>query len=115
MNSCDDLRPCPAADRVRDLWKHHGVLWRLGSYGENVVSDGERRELQDAINRIQRLSDEHWYVLDPSCNLMEDKAWLGPAGSRLNDSTHDDRRELRTQLARAVESARDKLSSLPGT
>lgn len=77
------------------------------------MSAGERRDLQEALNRIQRLSDEHWRVLDPSCNLMEDDAWLGPAGRKLNGSVHDDRQELRAQLARAVEIARDKLSTLP--
>lgn len=82
-------------------------------HGENVVGDGARRELQDAVNRIQRLSDEYWYALDPSCNLMEDKAWLGPSGGKLDDALHDDRRELRAQLARAVESARASLASLP--
>jgi hypothetical protein len=77
------------------------------------MSDGARQELQDAVNRIQRLSDEYWYTLDPSCNLMEGNAWLGPSGRQLGDAIHDDRRELRAQLVRAVDSARDKLASPP--
>lgn len=77
------------------------------------MSAGERRELQEALSRIQRLSDEHWRTLDPSCNLLDDDAWLGPAGRKLGTSVHEDRRELRAQLIRAVEGARDKLSALP--
>lgn len=77
------------------------------------MSAGERRELQEALSRIQRLSDEHWHELDPSFNLLEQDAWMGPAARKLSDSIHDDRRALRLQLTRAVESARDKLAALP--
>jgi hypothetical protein len=77
------------------------------------VGDGSRQELQDAVTRIQRLADEYWYALDPMCHLLEERAWLGPEGSRLDSELHDARRELRAQLTKAVQSAQHKISSLP--
>lgn len=43
---------------------------------------------------------------------MEDNAWVGPAGTEFGDKVHDDRQEVRAQLAHAEEAARRALKSL---
>lgn len=73
----------------------------------------DRKAMQAVVQRIQRLSDEHWWALDPSCRLMEGDAWVGPAGARFDAQVHADQRELREMLAQAVHSANQKLASLP--
>jgi hypothetical protein len=84
---------------------------------EVVVADGDIRELsqqlQAAVIRIQRLSDDYWHSLDPSCGAMEDSAWMGPAGRRFGSSVHSDRGELQGELSKAVRSAQEKLAGLP--
>lgn len=77
------------------------------------MSDGEYREALDAVNRIQRLSDDHWHELDASCRAMDDDAWVGPEGRRFRAEVFGQRRELQIQLAKAVHSAREKLRSIP--
>jgi hypothetical protein len=83
------------------------------------VADGDlqalTQELRAAVARIQRLSDDYWHALDPTCGAMEDSAWIGPAGRRFGSSVHSDRGELRAQLSRAVHSAQAKLAGLPKT
>jgi hypothetical protein len=76
------------------------------------VADSEYRDALDAVNRIQRLSDDHWRVLDPSCNAMDDDAWVGPAGRQFKQIVHAQRTELRAQLTRAVDDARSALQHL---
>jgi hypothetical protein len=76
------------------------------------MGDGDYREALDAVNRIQRLSDEHWHVLDGSCRAMDDDAWVGPEGRAFRDEVHRERRELQSQLAQAVHLAREKLRSV---
>ncbi|MBG0816010.1 hypothetical protein [Planomonospora sp. ID82291] len=71
--------------------------------------------MRAVVERIQRLSDEHWWALDPSCRLMEGDAWVGPTGSRFGTQIHADQRELRDLLAKAVDSANRKLASMPET
>ncbi|GGQ00654.1 hypothetical protein [Streptosporangium pseudovulgare] len=73
----------------------------------------DREAMQAVVERIQRLSDEHWSVLDPSCRLMENDAWVGPTGSRFGTEIHAAQRELRALLTSAVHSAQTKLASLP--
>lgn len=68
--------------------------------------------MRAVAERIQRLSDEHWWTLAPSCRLMENDAWVGPAGSRFGSQIHADQRELREMLTQAVQSANRKLASL---
>lgn len=68
--------------------------------------------MRSVAERIQRLSDEHWWALDPSCRLMEKDAWVGPTGDRFDAQVHADRRELQNMLAQAVHSANQKLASL---
>ncbi len=50
------------------------------------MADGDLRlltvELQAAMARIQRLSDDYWHILDATCGAMEDSAWMGPAARR---------------------------------
>jgi hypothetical protein len=75
--------------------------------------DGDRRDVAEAINRIQRLSDDHWYAMDDSCRALDDNAWVGPAGRRFQEDVYAQRKELRAQLAKAVRSAREALQSLP--
>jgi len=81
------------------------------------VADGDIRELtlqlQAAVARIQRLSDDYWHVLDSTCGAMDDSAWMGPAGRRFGNAVHSDRGELQGQLSKAVRSAQDKLAGLP--
>ncbi|GIH77523.1 hypothetical protein [Planobispora longispora] len=79
------------------------------------MTDLDREAMRAAVERIQRLSDEHWWALDPSCRLMENDAWVGPAGSRFGTRVHADQRELRAMLTEAVHSANQKLASLPDT
>jgi hypothetical protein len=74
--------------------------------------DGGYRDALDTVNRIQRLSDEHWRVLDPSCDAMDDEAWVGPAGRQFQQIVHAQRNELRAQLTRAVDDARSVLHNL---
>jgi hypothetical protein len=76
--------------------------------------DGEYRDALDTVNRIQRLSDDHWRVLDPSCDAMDDDAWVGPAGRQFKQVVHAQRNELRAQLTRAVDDARSVLPHLAG-
>ncbi|MBG0828957.1 hypothetical protein HS041_14375 [Planomonospora sp. ID67723] len=77
------------------------------------MADLDREAMRAVAERIRRLSDEHWWALDPSCRLMENDAWVGPAGSRFGTQVHADQRELRDMLTRAVHSANQKLASLP--
>lgn len=76
------------------------------------MADPSRAELQAAVERIQRLSDEHWWALDPTCTLMRNRAWLGPGGDRFGAEVLAQQRALRECLANAVESARARLASL---
>ncbi|NRQ35619.1 hypothetical protein HII36_27850 [Nonomuraea sp. NN258] len=76
------------------------------------MADLDRQAMQAAAERIQRLSDEHWWALDPSCRLMDDDAWVGSTGTRFDTQVHADQRELRDMLAKAVQSANQKLGSL---
>jgi hypothetical protein len=76
------------------------------------VADPDKVRLEAALRRIAGLVDEYQSVLDPSCRLMEDSTWVGPAGRRFGDGVHDDRREVRAQLSRAEEEARRALKSL---
>jgi hypothetical protein len=77
------------------------------------VADLDREAMRAAVARIQRLSDEYWWALDPSCRLMENDAWVGPTGARFGTEVHADQRELRDLLAKAVHSAQSRLASLP--
>ncbi|GAA3445269.1 hypothetical protein [Planomonospora venezuelensis] len=77
------------------------------------MAELDREAMRAVVERIRRLSDEHWWALDPSCRLMEDDAWVGPAGARFGTQVHADQRELRAVLAEAVHSAERKLASLP--
>lgn len=78
------------------------------------MADLDREAMRAVVERIQRLSDEHWWALAPSCRLTEGDAWVGPAGARFGTQVNADQRELRDLLARAVHSARSRLASLPG-
>ncbi|WP_049561284.1 hypothetical protein [Nonomuraea sp. SBT364] len=79
------------------------------------MADLDREAMRAAAERIQRLSDEHWWALTPSCRLMEDDAWVGPAGARFGTQIHTDQRELWAMLTEAVHSANRKLASLRDT
>ena len=74
------------------------------------MSDPVMQAMQATAERIQRLSDEHWWALDPSCTLMAGGAWVGPAGKRFGDEVHSRQRELRAMLANAVASAKHELA-----
>ncbi|HUR09565.1 MAG TPA: hypothetical protein VM347_43995 [Nonomuraea sp.] len=76
------------------------------------MADLERPAMRAAAERIQRLSDEHWWVLDPSCRLMENDAWVGPTGARFDAQVHADQRELQAMLTQAVHNANQKLATL---
>jgi hypothetical protein len=75
------------------------------------MSESDLQEIQAAATRIQRLSDEHWHVLDATCRAMDENAWVGPAGRRFRSTAHATRRELQAQLANAVRDAQTKLAS----
>ncbi len=77
------------------------------------MGDGDYRDAQTARHRIQRLSDDHWHALDACCRALDDNAWVGPTGRLFKDEVNALRRELQTQLAKAVQDADDKLRSLP--
>ncbi|MEU0567568.1 hypothetical protein ABZ297_19580 [Nonomuraea sp. NPDC005983] len=79
------------------------------------MADLDHVAMRAAAERIQRLSDEHWWALDSSCRLMENDAWVGPTGARFDAQVHADQRELRDMLTQAVHSANRKLASLQGT
>lgn len=76
------------------------------------MADLERPAMRAVAERIQRLSDEHWWALDPSCRLMENDAWVGPTGARFDAQVHADQRELQNMLTQAVHSANQKLATL---
>jgi len=78
-----------------------------------ILTDLNREAMRAAAERIQRLSDEHWWALHPSCRLMESDAWVGPAGTRFDSQVHADQQELWALLKQAVQSANQKLASLP--
>lgn len=78
------------------------------------MADQEYRDALDAVGRIQRLSDEHWRILDPSCDAMDDDAWVGPAGRQFKQIVNAQRVELRAQLTKAVDDARAALGYLAG-
>lgn len=69
----------------------------------------DRELMQAAVQRIQKLSDDNWWTLHASCQLMEADAWVGPTGSRFDQSVHNSQRELHAMLAQAVAMARDEL------
>jgi hypothetical protein len=77
------------------------------------LADLDREAMRAVAQRIQRLSDEHWWALTPSCRLMETDAWVGPTGTRFDTQVHADQRELWDMLTRAVQSANQKLAALP--
>jgi hypothetical protein len=77
------------------------------------VADLDREAMRAVAERIRRLSDEHWWALDTSCRLMDDDAWVGPAGARFGARLRADQRELRDLLTQAVHSAGRRLASLP--
>jgi hypothetical protein len=77
------------------------------------VADLDREAMRAVAQRIQRLSDDHWWALDPACRFMEKDAWVGPTGARFDTQVHADQRELRAMLAQAVDSAKQKLASTP--
>ncbi|WP_433439902.1 hypothetical protein [Nonomuraea sp. CA-141351] len=79
------------------------------------MADLDRQAMRAVAERIQRLSDDHWWALDPSCRLMEASAWVGPTGARFDTQVHADQRELRDMLVQAVDSANQKLASLQDT
>jgi hypothetical protein len=66
---------------------------------------------REVVERIQKLSDEHWWALNTSCALMAAETWMGPTGDRFGADVHGDQRELRDMLANAVASAKDKLTA----
>lgn len=78
------------------------------------MADLDRDAMRAAAERIQRLSDEHWWALTPSCRLMENDAWVGPTGRRFGKDVHADQQALRDMLTKAVEEARAKVASLAG-
>lgn len=75
------------------------------------MAEPDREAIRAAVERIQRLSDEHWRALDPTCALMDDQAWVGPTGDRFGAEVQACRRELRALLTTAVNSARAKLAA----
>ncbi|MFF4625814.1 hypothetical protein [Nonomuraea jabiensis] len=72
----------------------------------------DREAMQAAVLRIQKLSDENWWALHPSCTLMDAQAWVGKSGSRFEQTLQSRQRELRAMLARAVADARDELAGM---
>lgn len=89
------------------------LFWCCEPYKGNILADLDRQAMQAVAERIQRLSDEHWWALQPSCRLMENETWVGPAGSRFGTQIHADQRELWALLKQAINSAHQKLASLP--
>ncbi|MFC4112979.1 hypothetical protein [Nonomuraea zeae] len=79
------------------------------------MADLDHEAMRAVAQRIQRLSDEHWWVLDPSCRLMASDAWVGPAGACFDAQVRADQRELRGVLAQAVHSANQRLSAAQDT
>ncbi|NRQ30291.1 hypothetical protein HII36_00335 [Nonomuraea sp. NN258] len=77
------------------------------------MPDLNREAMQAAVTRIQKLSDDNWWTLNPSCTLMTREAWVGPTGNRFNQAVHSRERELRAMLSQAVASAREKLAGMP--
>ncbi|SEF70307.1 hypothetical protein SAMN05444920_101417 [Nonomuraea solani] len=75
------------------------------------MADLDREAMRAVAERIQRLSDEHWWALDLPCRLMEKDAWVGPTGARFGADVHAAQRELRDLLTRAVHSANQKLAA----
>jgi hypothetical protein len=72
----------------------------------------DREAMQAAVLRLQKLSDDNWWTLHPSCTLMDAKAWVGKSGSRFEQALHGRQRELRAMLARAVADAKDELAGM---
>lgn len=70
------------------------------------MADGDLQGLRDAAVRIQRLSDDFWHTLDPSC-ATAGQAWQGPASRRFESAVRSGRSELQHQLAAAVRSAQN--------
>ncbi|GAA3531664.1 hypothetical protein GCM10022419_008340 [Nonomuraea rosea] len=79
------------------------------------MADLDREAIRAVAQRIQRLSDEHWWALDPSCRLMANDAWVGPAGARFDAQVHAEQRELRDMLRQAVHSAHRRLATAQET
>jgi hypothetical protein len=82
-------------------------------YERIIVADLDPAAMRAVAERIQRLSDEHWWLLTPTCRLMESDTWVGPSGRRFDTQVHTDQRELHTLLKQAVDSANRKLASTP--
>jgi hypothetical protein len=62
----------------------------------------ERARLMELLARMQRLSDEHWHLLDQPCRAMEDKAWVGPSGRSFDGRIHGSLGTLRAELKEAI-------------
>ncbi|MEV4574743.1 hypothetical protein AB0K16_15940 [Nonomuraea jabiensis] len=92
-----------------------GLFWCSEPYEGIILADLDRQAMRTVAERIQRLSDEHWWALDLSCRLMENDAWVGPTGTRFGTQVHADQQELRGMLTQAVHSANTKLASLQDT
>jgi hypothetical protein len=71
----------------------------------------DRAELEASLQRIQKLSDEHWWTLHQTCSLMENDAWVGPTGRDFDKEVHADQRMLRDMLSRAVDDAKAKAAA----
>ncbi|GAB2947622.1 hypothetical protein ACFMQL_09980 [Nonomuraea fastidiosa] len=67
----------------------------------------DRELMQAAVQRIQKLSDDNWWVLHASCRLMEARAWVGPTGDRFGQAVHNYQHELHMMLTQAVTMAKD--------
>ncbi|MFI0417517.1 hypothetical protein [Spongiactinospora sp. 9N601] len=75
------------------------------------MGEPSRQAMEAALARIQRLSDDNWWVLNESCRLMENEAWVGSTGAGFGTDVHGMQKDVRAMLTRAVADARAKLAT----
>ena len=72
----------------------------------------ERTRLQVLLDEIQRLSDQHWNLLDRPLRAMGDQAWVGPSARAFDADLERSHRDLRERLRESVDLVRARLHEL---
>lgn len=71
-----------------------------------------KAQAQQALRRIQQLSDEYWHHLDTPGRLMDDKAWLGGRAPAFRREITDHQRALWRAFTDAINEVRHLAGTL---
>jgi len=73
----------------------------------------EREQLKQILNFVQRLSDDHWWLLAEACRLMDGHAWVGPTARAFAADQQTRSRALQQALQESVDLIKRQLTRLP--